>query len=157
MNRSSKTKPLSEQAKNTNYQRLFYGSHSQQFVDVHFPESGTEKLPTMILIHGGCWTEAIGDLSYLNPIAMDLMQKGFATINIEYRDVEEEGGWTGTFDDVVNAVDGVADLRKVLPLDLDNLILLGHSAGAHLALWGASRAGIPAGDPLYQSKPLLPK
>jgi len=40
-----------------------------------------------------------------------------------------------------------ADLAAREPLELDRLVVAGHSAGGHLALWSAARPGLPAGAP----------
>ncbi len=50
-----------------------------------------------------------------------------------------------TFDDVAAAVDRLAGLDP--RLDLDRVVLVGHSAGGHLALWAAGRPLLPAGAP----------
>ncbi|MCW2758094.1 MAG: alpha/beta hydrolase, partial [Nocardioidaceae bacterium] len=55
------------------------------------------------------------------------------------------GGWPTTFTDVATGVDHLAKLDGVTP---DNAVLLGHSAGGHLAAWAASRTtATPGGAP----------
>ena len=68
--------------------------------------------------------------------------------NIEYRRVGEPGGgWPGTFEDVGAAVDFMANPPEDVPVDPERVLVLGHSAGGHLAIWAASRGGIPSGSP----------
>jgi dipeptidyl aminopeptidase/acylaminoacyl peptidase len=54
------------------------------------------------------------------------------------------GGWPGTFDDIRSAVavlpDAAADAAGGR-VDRDRVVLAGHSAGGHLALWAAGRLG----------------
>src|SRR5690625_2184422 len=70
----------------------------------------------------------------------DLTRRGFGTWNIEYRRVGEKGGgWPGTFNDVVDAVNHLAHLHEYVQLDTSQVTIIGHSAGGHLALWLASR------------------
>ncbi|WP_318241689.1 alpha/beta hydrolase family protein [Sporosarcina quadrami] len=70
----------------------------------------------------------------------DLTWRGYATWNIEYRRVGEEGGgWTGTFADIIDAVNHLNQLKERFQLDLSRVIVLGHSAGGQLALWLASQ------------------
>lgn len=60
----------------------------------------------------------------------------------------------GTFADVARAADYVPVLAKRYPLDLTRIVAVGHSAGAHLALWLASRPRLPAGNSLRGELPL---
>ena len=59
---------------------------------------------------------------------------------MEYRRVGSGGGYPRTFEDVANAVDA-------LPTDLaHHVVVVGHSAGGHLAAWAAERtASTPGG------------
>nr|WP_260859612.1 alpha/beta fold hydrolase [Streptomyces cupreus] len=113
-----------------------------------------------VLIHGGFWT-AMLDRSQLIPLAQDLVARGYAVWNIDYRGLGEDGGgWPGTLEDAAAAVDVLAGLAAGdLPggqtaadsargrLDLDRVVTIGHSAGGQLALWLASRPGLPAAAP----------
>lgn len=69
-----------------------------------------------------------------------LTRRGIATWNIEYRRLGDPGaGWPGTFEDIGAGIDHLAILARRYPLDLKRVTIIGHSSGAHLALWGASR------------------
>jgi acetyl esterase/lipase len=60
---------------------------------------------------------------------------GVATFNIEYRRVGNAGGgWPGTFADIRSAYRFVQQESSRFYLDLDRLTVMGHSAGAQLAL-----------------------
>jgi acetyl esterase/lipase len=99
------------------------------------------------LLHGGFW-RAGRTLELLRPLAADLAGRGFAAWNLEYRRVGQPGGgWPGTCVDVAAGLDHLAGLAGRVPLDLDRLVVAGHSAGGHLALWAAARAGLPPGAP----------
>ena len=99
------------------------------------------------LLHGGFW-RARRTLELMRPLAADLAGRGFAAWNLEYRRVGQPGGgWPGTFQDVAAGLDHLAELAGREPLDLDRLVVAGHSAGGHLALWSAARPGLPAGAP----------
>ncbi|WP_226666258.1 alpha/beta hydrolase family protein [Metabacillus litoralis] len=117
---------------------ISYGEHSSQFGVLRIPDSNKPS-KIIVLIHGGFWQSKF-DLEENNPIAKDLTSRGYATWNIEYRRVGEEGGgWKGTFNDVIDAINQLYQLKEAYNLDLTNVNIIGHSAGGHLALWVASR------------------
>lgn len=121
-----------------------YGDAPSQFSELWRP-SGDPPWPTVVMVHGGSWSSST-DRTIMKKIAKDLSDHGYAVWNIEYRRLGEAGGgWPGTFADAARAIDDVASRPDEVPVDLDRLIVLGHSAGGQLALWVAGRAGLPAG------------
>src|SRR5262245_64343849 len=91
----------------------------------------------------------------MEPLAEALAGEGVATWNIEYRRVGNEGGgWPGTFLDVAHATDHVKTLAATHPIDLSRVVVLGHSAGGHLALWAAARGRLASTSKLYRESPL---
>jgi acetyl esterase/lipase len=121
-----------------------YGSHASQRADLYVPP-GPGPHPVIALIHGGSWHKRYGRV-FMRWIAGDLLRRGYAVWNIEYRRLGDGGGWPATFADVATAIDHLAALDGER-LDLDRVTLLGHSAGGHLALWAAGRPNLPAGAP----------
>lgn len=115
-----------------------YGDSADQVGDLRVP-FGRSSCPVAVLLHGGGWAEWwTRDL--MDGLAVDLARRGFASWNVEYRRVgDSDGGWPHTFDDVAAAVDHLAELRTGHPLDLDRVVIIGHSAGGQLALWVAAR------------------
>jgi acetyl esterase/lipase len=99
----------------------------------------------IVLIHGGSWSKRYGKI-VMRGLAGDLVRRGWAVWNIEYRRLEAGGGWPTTFEDVAAAIDQLSELDDPR-LDLERVTLLGHSAGGHLALWAAGRPNLPAGAP----------
>ena len=121
--------------------RISYGTSAAQFAELRLPR-GSGPHPVVFLIHGGCWLNAYG-LNHVAGIAESLRQRGIAVFAVEYRRVGDEGaGYPGTFTDVRNAFDSLSALAPRHALDLSRVLLMGHSAGGHLALWLASEAQV---------------
>jgi acetyl esterase/lipase len=125
-----------------------------QFGELRLPKA-RGPFPVAIVIHGGCWVSTFATLQNTAAFADALRDAGVATWNVEYRRLDNPGGgWPGTFADVAAAADYVATLAKRHDLDLSRVAAVGHSAGAHLALWLAARSRLPSSSPLYQKAPL---
>lgn len=128
-----------------------YGADPDQVGDLRLPIGGG-PYRVVVLIHGGFWRDHwTRDL--MDGIAADLAARGFATWNIEYRRVGSGGGWPATLEDVSHAIDHLAVIAADRDLDLDDVTVIGHSAGGHLAHWAAGRPTLPAGAP--GSKPVV--
>jgi acetyl esterase/lipase len=113
--------------------RLAYGNDSNQFVDLRLPKA-KGRHPLAICIHGGYW-RAKYDLKYLGHLCAALTAKGLATANLEYRRVGNAGGgWPGTFSDIRAAFQFLMQKERQYEFDAQQVVVLGHSAGAQLAL-----------------------
>jgi acetyl esterase/lipase len=134
---------------------LHYGTHPVQSGNLYLP-AGKGPHPLLMLLHGGCWQARIATHEYLARWSGALAQRGWAVWNVEYRSVDNGGGWPATFLDVAAAADYTRTLAARYPLDLRRLVFAGHSAGGHLALWAAGRGRIPAGSVLHAVQPQLP-
>jgi len=104
----------------------------------------------VIFLHGGFW-RAEYDRTHTGPLAAALAAAGYAVCTPEYRRVGQPGGgWPGTLDDVAAAVDVLPELAAAAAghgsLAPRPLVLAGHSAGGHLALWAAARHRLPPGS-----------
>jgi acetyl esterase/lipase len=132
--------------------RLSYGEGSLRFGDLRLP-SGERPFPVAVVIHGGCWRSE-NDLGHISHLSSALTRAGVATWTVEYRRIGDGGGgWPGTFEDVAAGADYVRSLAKQFPLDLNRVVLVGHSAGGQLALWVAARHNFP-GERLSPQQPL---
>jgi acetyl esterase/lipase len=134
--------------------RLAYGEDSSQYGELRVP-AGRGPHPVVVLVHGGCFKAAYATAAYFGAMADALKAEGIATWNVEYRRLGQPGGgWPGTYLDVGRAVDHLRTLAREYELDLDRVVLVGHSAGGHLAMWAAARPRLPAESPLYAADPL---
>lgn len=136
-----------------------YGKEPAQVGELRLP-AGPGPHPVVIVIHGGCWWKGFATKQGTAALASRLTEKGFATWNIEYRQVGENGsgdpgaGWPGTFKDWGAATDHLRELAKRHPLDLSRVAVTGHSAGAHAALWVAGRHKLPKDSEIASPDPL---
>jgi acetyl esterase/lipase len=90
---------------------VVYGEHPSQFIDVYTP-AGAGPHPVVVLIHGGFWRLPWGRDLMLG-LASDLVGRGFAAVNVEYRRLGEDGGgWPGTCEDIVSALGVMAGKRE---------------------------------------------
>ena len=94
--------------------------------EVLIPE-GTGPFPAVVLVHGGGWVA--GDPSIMRPLAEFLTAEGFLTVNTSYALSGQEPGFPAAIDDVACAVRYAA----ARPDSDGTVVVLGHSAGAHLA------------------------
>lgn len=137
-------------------QTIAYGKDALQVVDLWLPP-GKAPHPVVLMIHGGCWLTDVADRSIMNWIADDLAKRGIAVWNVEYRGVDRPGGgYPGTFQDVAAAADLLVRDGPKLGLATDRVVVIGHSAGGHLALWLAARPALPASSPFHATAPLRP-
>jgi len=141
-----------------------YGTEPAQVGELRLPAAAGPH-PVVVVIHGGCWWKGFATRRNTAALASRLTEKGFATWNIEYRQAGQTGadgtysgdpgaGWPGTFRDLAAATDHLRDLAKRYPLDLTRVAVTGHSAGAHAALWVASRHRLPEKSEIASPDPL---
>jgi acetyl esterase/lipase len=134
--------------------RIAYGNSRQQYGELRVP-AGPGPHPLAIIIHGGCFKAAYATADYAAPIGDALKDQGIASWNIEYRRLGDPGGgWPGTYRDVGRAVDYLRTLAKPYNLDLSRVVVVGHSAGGHLAMWAAGRSRVPKQSAIYTANPL---
>jgi acetyl esterase/lipase len=145
-------------------QVLRYGPRHDQFADLRLPDwsetakkisPGEPESPVVIFLHGGFWRAAY-DRAHAGPLAQALAEAGFAVCAPEFRRTGEPGGgWPGTFDDVAAAVDALPAMVAEAAggrAGPGRVVLAGHSAGGHLALWAAGRPRLPAGSPWHRDR-----
>jgi acetyl esterase/lipase len=114
--------------------RVAYGKESSQFIDFRFPASDAGTA-LVIMVHGGFWRQKY-DLAHAGHLCAAVTACGLTTANIEYRRVGEPGGgWPGTFEDVPAAL----RTARTHSGNRKPTLVMGHSAGGHLALWAATQ------------------
>ena len=113
------------------FETLRYGPHEENVGDLR---KGGEHL--VVLIHGGLWRQEY-ERDSTESLAIDLLQRGFSTWNIEYRRLGRDGGWPASGHDVLTALDFIPRLG----VEPSRISIVSHSAGSQLAAWAAPRSG----------------
>ncbi len=119
---------------------LRYADHARGFAELRLPE-GAGPFPLAVIYHGGCWKTGIASQAYMAPLATRWQQQGIATLNVDYREVGDGGGWPGSFADWAASEKLIEEVAARHPVDRDRVTLVGHSAGGLPALWLASPQG----------------
>lgn len=111
-----------------------YGEDELQQYDIYLPKNQPNKVPVIVLLHGGGWSE--GDKGFINPIVETLRQKHTkcAIVNANYRLTFKQGIR------YQQQIDDIGLLLRKLKKDAKSLnitpkfFLLGVSSGGHLAM-----------------------
>ncbi|WP_415326404.1 alpha/beta hydrolase [Chryseobacterium sp. MMS23-Vi53] len=113
---------------------LKYGEHKRQKMDVFLPSNYPENSPVVLIVHGGAWT--LGKKEHMIQIQKMLFENNIPSINMNYRLVSKSKKITyrDQLEDIGLAVTKFNSLAAKAELQPNNYILLGESAGGHLAL-----------------------
>lgn len=110
-----------------------YGDERDQLVEIYRGGTEAAERPVLCLIHGGFWRPGY-DRTHLRPLASALREEGRTVVSVEYRRVPGDPDASTT------------DIRAALVLATEvggRIVVAGHSAGGHLALWAAASAPPP--------------
>ena len=113
-----------------------YGDGTDQVGDVYLPAPGADLGVPVILVHGGYWRPEY-DRTHLRPMAAACAAAGHPTLLLGYSRVPGDPDAA-----VADLRRGVATAGEALPGGPP--VLVGHSAGGHLALVLAADSGIRA-------------
>ncbi len=110
---------------------ISYGSSSDQVYDVWTAQNTDGPAPLVVFVHGGGWTNGSKDTASGPYKATHFPQQGYAYASINYRlvpevTVEDEAR------DVAAAVASLISHADELGIDPTRVVIMGHSAGAHL-------------------------
>ena len=111
-----------------------YGANARQKMDVYLPANRSSTLTkVMILIHGGAWNT--GDKSDFNAYVDSLKKRepSYAIFNLNYRLANTPDLFPAQEQDIKAAVEFIYNKRGEYIIS-DKFVLVGASAGAHLAL-----------------------
>jgi len=109
---------------------IAYGRDALQRLDV-WTVPGSDAAPLVMFVHGGGWQRGSKDNASSRWLPAHLTQQGYAYASIDYRlvpavAVEQQA------EDVAHALRALLDRAAELGIDRRRVVLIGHSAGAHL-------------------------
>ncbi|KFF74229.1 esterase [Chryseobacterium sp. P1-3] len=113
---------------------LKYGKHKRQKMDIFLPKNYPSDSPVLLIVHGGAWT--LGKKEHMIQIQKMLFKNNIPSINMNYRLVSRKKKITykEQLDDIALAIEQFNSLTEKAELLPNNYIILGESAGGHLAL-----------------------
>ncbi|WP_323192161.1 alpha/beta hydrolase [Halostella sp. PRR32] len=106
------------------------------FANVFLPSTDDWRRTVIIHVHGGVWNR--GDRSFFDDRCRALAEQAFPALTIDYR-LSGEATYPAALKDIKSAVRWV---RSEQPFEISphQIVLCGHSAGAHLAALTAATA-----------------
>ena len=108
-----------------------YGGDPRQAIDIYIPPDAKDA-PVLVMVHGGAWM--IGDKSNTGSVENKLkhwLPKGFVVVSVNYRMLPDIMAYEQA-EDVAHAMAYVQDHAAGWGGNGGKLILMGHSAGAHI-------------------------
>lgn len=109
-----------------------YGENKRNVMDVFLPAEYTPDTQLIMMVHGGAWI--FGSKLHLRKVQKFLYRNNFPTANINYRLVNKTTTYKAALEDISKAVQYTGNSGKDWNLASNKIILLGESAGGHLAL-----------------------
>lgn len=100
-----------------------------------FLPNGVDQAPVVVLVPGGGWRTP--DRSGLSPLADSLADAGIVAVTVEYVTPDQGARFPRPVRDVACAAAFAAEQAREAGIEPGPVLLLGHSAGAHLAALGA--------------------
>ena len=105
-------------------------------MDLYLPPNSGKTTPVIINIHGGGWNKGVKESQSGFSI---FFKNGFAVANIEYR-LSGQATAPAAVEDTRCALIYLIKNSKALNIDVNRIVIMGSSAGGHLALMGGMLA-----------------
>jgi acetyl esterase/lipase len=143
MNAGAAQTPGSAIAADT-FLNIAYGTSALQRMDVYLPANRSSvKPPSLILLHGGGWNS--GSRHSLSAYIDSFKRRmpGYAIFNIDYRLISANTHFTDQEKDITSAVDFIAAHSEEYNINPEKFVMVGISAGAHLALLQSYKYSAP--------------
>ncbi len=100
-------------------------------LDIYYPKETTEKLPVIVDIHGGGWMYGYKEIN--KNFCLKVSEKGFLVASINYRLAGGNIRFDDQVRDIFSALKWLSENLEKYPADLNNVFLMGDSAGGHFS------------------------
>ena len=126
---------------------IAYGQHELNRLDLYKPQKQAKGV--VVFFYGGCWggCETLPKNHY-RFVAQTLTDLGYAVVIPDYR-LFPEVKFLSIMDDASSVVQWVSENHQEFGVESNAVILMGHSAGAHIAAMLATNENY-LGDELYK-------
>jgi acetyl esterase/lipase len=101
-------------------------------MDIYFPKQKKEKVPVVINIHGGAWVKGVKESQRG---FSSFFKEGYAVANVEYR-LAATAKAPAAIEDIRCALIFLIKNAEKYNIDKNRIVIMGGSAGGHLALMG---------------------
>lgn len=131
-------KPVSETVVCT-FMDISYGPEKNQTLDLALPIDDREETGLLLFLHGGGWITGDKNFSF-DKFGLLKENTDYAVASINYRFAEL--GKTDIYDivnDITSALSHIKSLAAGYSVNINKVVLYGHSAGGHLSLLYAYR------------------
>ena len=110
-----------------------YGKYTRQVLDVIFPAEYEKDQGVILFIHGGGWIS--GSKSGFTSKAISFSEEyNCITASMNYRYASDKVDCQNMLADISKALSKIKSLAKMRGINAEKVMLVGYSAGAHLAL-----------------------
>lgn len=109
-------------------------THEKHLLDIYLPKNTKGKIPLVVFIHGGGWlsNDKYANMGYMKSTVSEILESGFALVSIDYR-FSTEAVFPAQMLDCNAAISFLADNADKYHLDMKRMVIMGFSAGGHLA------------------------
>jgi len=106
----------------------------KHLLDIYLPPNAGSANPLVIWVHGGAWNhnDKYADMSYMKNTIKSIVEKGYALASIDYRQ-SSTAIFPAQIQDCIQAVEFLNSNASKYKLDKNKFVLMGFSAGGHLA------------------------
>lgn len=117
------------------FENVQYGKNTERNTfDLYIPRTNSKCTMGLILfVHGGGWI--MGDKSAYSATAKEYaLSHGYACASINYSYLSENADMNRLLNDLNAALEAIKHAGEQVAVTIDKTVMVGHSAGAHLAL-----------------------
>jgi acetyl esterase/lipase len=106
----------------------------KHLLDLYLPANATGSTPLLVWVHGGAWmlNDKYADMGYMTNTIRTILEKGYALASIDYRH-STTAIFPAQIQDCYQALEFLSVNAPKYKLDKNKIVLIGFSAGGHLA------------------------